>query len=79
MGHNFFQTESLVLNAIGEDWKSTGRCDLAIAKEKFMLQLRSLFLMKKNSQYSDHFKRQYKSYLAASIFPLIDFDLSLII
>lgn len=54
-----FQADAYILNMIDEDWKKTGRCDFAMAKEKFMLAFASGFLMKKNSPYTEYFNRGY--------------------
>ena len=52
-----YQGDSYILRAIGEDWKKTGRCDFAMAKETFMLALASAFFMRKNSPYTEYFNR----------------------
>lgn len=46
------QSEDLILDTIGEEWKRTGKCDLAVAKEKFLLALTSAFILQKNSPYT---------------------------
>jgi hypothetical protein len=46
------------MNAIGDDWKKNDRCDLTVAKEKFIMILASLLFLQKDSQYKKHFDRQ---------------------
>ena len=52
------QNDVIILNAIGEDWKKTGRCDFAVAKEKFLRTLISAFAFPKNSAYTKYFTLQ---------------------
>ena len=52
------QNDVIILNAIGEDWKKTGRCDFAVAKEKFLRTLISAFAFQKNSAYTKYFTLQ---------------------
>jgi len=46
------------MNTIGNDWKKNDRCELTVAREKFMLILASVLWLQKDSQYSELFKRQ---------------------
>jgi hypothetical protein len=48
----------LVLAAIGQDWKTSGRCDFILAKEKFFMALGSGFLLQKNGPYREYFDRE---------------------
>ena len=48
---------AFILDAIGNDWKKTGHCDLAITKESFLLILISGFVLQKNSPYTEDFSR----------------------
>ena len=55
---DWLQNDVIILNAIGEDWKKTGRCDFAVAKEKFLRTLISAFAFPKNSAYTKYFTLQ---------------------
>ena len=55
----FIQNDFLILNAIGEDWKKTGRCDFAVAKEKFLQTLITAFALPKDSPYTYFFNREW--------------------
>jgi hypothetical protein len=48
-----------ILNAIGNDWEKTGRCDLYVAKERFLFVLLTGFVLQKDSPYTEYFSRGY--------------------
>ena len=52
------QGRELVMSAIGDDWKKNGRCELAVAKEAIMVGVGSIFLLPKNSPYTNQFRLQ---------------------
>lgn len=45
----------MVLDSIGRDYKKTGQCDFAVAKDKFMTINTGLFAMSKNWKYTRQF------------------------
>ena len=58
------KAENLILNTIGKDWKSSGRCNFDIAKERFLLVLATPFVLQKKSQCTEYFNRGYVAYVA---------------
>ena len=48
----------LVLAAIVQDWKNTGRCDFVLAKEKFFMVMGSGFVFQKNGPHREYFNRE---------------------
>ena len=52
------QSTTLVLRAIGDDRKKSGRCDLTVAREKFINMLGSDVILQKNSPYTKFFRLQ---------------------
>jgi len=55
---NFCKGLHLVRQAVGQDWKKTGRCDFTLAKEKFLMVLGGGFVLQKNGIYREYFSRE---------------------
>ena len=56
--------DNYILDAIGNDWEKTGRCDLDMTRERFMLVLFTGFIFQKHSPYTEYITRGYKTQFA---------------
>ena len=56
----FFSSKAytVLLNAIGEDYKATGRCDFAMGAETFLTFSYAGFALTKNAPYTDEITKE---------------------